>query len=68
MTPDRQNSITDVLWEMGVTHERDTNSRNDGKHVLYFAGRAIGRYSAAEVCALLREVEPEDRAAAEDEK
>ena len=49
------NSISDTLWEMGVTHERDPWSPTDGCHTLYYAGRAIGRYSAFEVSRLLEE-------------
>ena len=51
----REPSISDTLWEMGVTHERDERSCGDGRHMLFFAGRRIGRYSAAEVAALLDE-------------
>jgi hypothetical protein len=49
------NSISDTLWELGVTHDRDEGSKTDQCHTLYFAGRAIGRYSAHEVADLLRE-------------
>lgn len=49
------NTISDTLWEMGVTHERDSGSPTDGCHTLYFAGKAIGRYSALEVSLLLEE-------------
>jgi hypothetical protein len=49
------NSISDTLWELGVTHERDAGSPTDGCHTLYYAGRAIGRYSALEVSLLLEE-------------
>jgi hypothetical protein len=49
------NSISDTLWELGVTHERDSGSPTDGCHTLYYAGRSIGRYSALEVSLLLQE-------------
>ena len=49
------NSISDTLWELGVTHERDPGSPTDGCHTLYYAGRPIGRYAAYEVANLIRE-------------
>lgn len=49
------NSISDTLWELGVTHARDSGSSTDGCHTLYYAGRSIGRYSAYEVSRLLEE-------------
>lgn len=54
----RESSISDILWELGVTHDRDEHSCNDGKHVLFFNSRAIGRYSAYEVSVLLDEIKP----------
>ena len=48
-------SISNILWEMGVTHDRDEWSSTDSCHALYFAGKMIGRYSAFEVCSLLHE-------------
>lgn len=53
----REKSITDWLWELGVTHERDGDSQTDGSHRLFFAGRCIGRYSANDVAQLLKETE-----------
>jgi hypothetical protein len=53
MVPER--SISDTLFDLGVIHQRDENSTSDGCHTLYFAGRAIGRYSAHEVCNVMRE-------------
>lgn len=50
----RVKSITDWLWELGVTHERDGDSQTDGSHRLFFAGRYIGRYSANDVAILLK--------------
>jgi hypothetical protein len=49
------NTISDTLWELGVTHERDPKSSSDGCHTLYYAGRAIGRYSAFDVSLLLEQ-------------
>lgn len=49
------NSISDTLWELGVTHERDAGSNSDQCHMLYYAGRSIGRYDAHMVANLLRE-------------
>lgn len=51
----RERSISDTLWDLGVVHVRDAGSTTDGCHTLYYAGRAIGRYSAFEVAHLIRE-------------
>lgn len=50
-----QKSISAILAELGVTHERDPKSPETGAHRLYFAGRYIGHYDAHEVGALIRE-------------
>lgn len=50
-----EKSISEILADLGVTHERDTNSANTGAHRLYFAGRFIGHYDAHQVGALIRE-------------
>jgi hypothetical protein len=51
----RERSISDTLWDLGVVHERDSESTTDGCHTLYYAGRKIGRYSAHDVANLIRE-------------
>lgn len=48
-------SISDTLYDLGVTHTRDAWSSTDSKHSLFYAGRCIGRYSAFEVQTLLEE-------------
>lgn len=55
MRPDR--SISDTLFDLGVTHQRDEHSFNDGAHSLFYAGRMIGRYTAHGVSEVLRENE-----------
>jgi hypothetical protein len=50
-----ERSISDTLFDLGVVHERDALSPTDGCHKLFYAGRCIGRYSAFEVCNLMRE-------------
>lgn len=48
-------TITERLWDLGVTHKRDEWSHTDSCHALYYAGRMIGRYSAFQVSKLLEE-------------
>lgn len=50
-----EKTISQILADLGVTHERDRNSISSGKHRLYFAGRHIGDYDAHDVGALIRE-------------
>lgn len=50
-----ERSITGILFDLGVTHERDEGSPTDGCHRLYYAGRFIGRYSAFECSQLIQE-------------
>jgi hypothetical protein len=50
-----ERSITGILFDLGVTHERDAASSTDGCHKLFYAGRCIGRYSAFECCRLIKE-------------
>jgi hypothetical protein len=55
MTRKTEQSISEVLADLGVTHERDANSSATGAHRLFFAGRFIGHYDAHQVGALIRE-------------
>lgn len=50
-----EKSISDILADLGVTHERDRHSIATGKHRLFYAGRCIGAYDAHEVGDLIRE-------------
>lgn len=50
-----EKSISEVLADLGVTHERDAQSVSTGAHRLYFAGKFIGHYDAHQVGALIRE-------------
>lgn len=50
-------SISEILAEMGVTHESDGDGR---AHKLFFVGRFIGWYDAHAVGALIREHLPEE--------
>jgi len=50
-----EKSISDILAELGVSHERDPRSAFTGEHRLYYAGRFIGHYDAHAVGALIRE-------------
>jgi hypothetical protein len=55
LQPAPVNSITAILWELGVTHKRDEWSHTDSCHALFYAGRNIGRYSAYQVSRLIEE-------------
>ena len=50
-----ERSVTDHLFDLGVTHRRDAWSSTDGKHELFYAGRMIGRFSALDVSIELEE-------------
>lgn len=50
-----EKSISDILADLGVTHERDSNSINTQTHRLYYADRFIGDYDAHQVGDLIRE-------------
>jgi hypothetical protein len=52
---DREPTISEILADLGVTHERDESSSATLTHRLYFAGRFIGHYSAHQVGDLIRE-------------
>lgn len=51
-----QKSISEILADLGVTHEHTPGS---WAHRLYFAGHFIGYYDAHQVGALIREHLPE---------
>lgn len=51
----RAPTISEILADLGVTHQRDENSTNDYAHSLFYAGRFIGRYDAHAVGELIRE-------------
>jgi hypothetical protein len=53
--PKREKTISEILADLGVTHERDESSSATLTHRLYFAGRFIGHYSAHQVGDLIRE-------------
>jgi hypothetical protein len=50
-----ERSISEILADLGITHERDDSSTSTGEHRLYYAGRFIGHYDAHAVGALIRE-------------